>query len=258
MRTRSRRRLGWLAAWALAVVVGGPELAHAQQGGLFPLAPIRRQRPPCALEDPVYKLYRHEYYGYHPTCWRRFPTGWGCPNPEAPNAAAEFKKLPRDVPSAEPGPDDEAMPGNEAMPGGAPGARPGANAPNPNALPPLPSGERSPFELDRPATPPPARGNPRGAEGPPPASEPGTPPVTPPGTNAPGDSGSAAAHDPHGDLPLLALPDPTVSPSPTSNSGSGAPAVNSSAFDPASAASPAQAPRRTSLIGGFFSSLRRR
>jgi hypothetical protein len=58
MRTRTRRRWSWPAAGVLAIVVGAPTLAHAQQGGLFPLAPIRRERVPCPMEDPVYKLYR--------------------------------------------------------------------------------------------------------------------------------------------------------------------------------------------------------
>src|SRR5438874_1676723 len=110
MRTRSRRRSGWAAAGALALVAGVPTLARAQQSGLFPLAPIQRQRVPMMMEDPVYRLYRNEYFGYHPTCWRRFPAGWGCPSPEAPNAALEFQKLPRDQPPA-------GEPGAEPMPG---------------------------------------------------------------------------------------------------------------------------------------------
>ena len=77
-------------ALGLTMSLIAPSLAEAQQSGLFPNIGVRRQRVPCAAEDPVYKLYRHEYFGYHPTCWRRFPAGWGCPSPEAPNAAAAF------------------------------------------------------------------------------------------------------------------------------------------------------------------------
>ena len=47
---------------ALAVSAFLPELAHAQQTGLFPLAPIRRQRPPCDQEDPAYKMYQGEIF----------------------------------------------------------------------------------------------------------------------------------------------------------------------------------------------------
>src|SRR5947209_1107901 len=106
MLTNFRRRLRAPAAWAFVLILGAPALVEAQQSGLFPLAPIRRQRVPCPLEDPVYGLYRHEYFGYHPTCWRRFPAGWGCPSPEVPNAAQEFQRQPRDQPQATPPPEE--------------------------------------------------------------------------------------------------------------------------------------------------------
>ncbi len=67
---------------------------EAQQTGLFPLAPIRRQRVPCDREDPTYKIYKQQYFGYHPTCWRTFPPGWGCPSAQAP----DFEKSKRDFP----------------------------------------------------------------------------------------------------------------------------------------------------------------
>ena len=98
MLINSRRRLRSPAAWALVVVLGVPALVEAQQSGLFPNAPIDRERVPCPHEDPVYRLYRHQYFGYHPTCWRRFPEGWGCPSPEAPNVAQAFRDQPRDAP----------------------------------------------------------------------------------------------------------------------------------------------------------------
>lgn len=79
----SRRRIGFLLG--LAVVLGVPSLASAQ---LFPNLPIRRQRPDCAQENPQYKVIRQEYWGYYPTCWRKFPPGSGCPSPEAPDWAA--------------------------------------------------------------------------------------------------------------------------------------------------------------------------
>jgi hypothetical protein len=83
MKKTTRRRFAIHAAWALAVVLIGPVSAHAQQMGLFPLQDVRRKRVPCANEDPMYRVVRQEYFGYHPTCWRKFPDGWGCPNPDA-------------------------------------------------------------------------------------------------------------------------------------------------------------------------------
>jgi hypothetical protein len=287
MRTRTRRRWSWPVLGALAVVVGAPALAHAQQSGLFPLAPIKRERVPCASEDPIYRLYRQEYFGYHPTCWRKFPAGWGCPSPEAPNAAEAFKLLPRDKPPTDLEPNGEE-PGTGPAPGGAvPGGRPtnpaapggpgGAATPNPSTLPPLPRNERSPFELDNPSTTPPATTpspvspkpspdrvlpSPSGSSSPPatapggnalpglPGGEPTTPPATAPRADA---ATSASAND----QPLLALPDPTVGPSSAASSNappiSNAPAQGSGSD--AAAATPDQAPRRTSLLSRMFSGL---
>ena len=273
MRTRSRRGLGWPAAGALAVALGAPTFAQAQQSGLFPTATIRRERVPCAAEDPVYKMYRHEFFGYHPTCWRKFPNGWGCPNPEAPNAAESFRALPRDKPQPD-GPPDAGDDTGDAAPGDMPGAA-GAR-PNPNALPPLPNNERSPFDLDtkpnaadpKPAADPRAGVRPSAGTGPaaavrPPASETlgSLPPpaesvgeaptagrdLSPPAPSAPAEGPSASSTaDPAATPaePLLALPDPTVGPSSTA-SAIPVPSPRTSA--------PFQAPRRTSVIGGLFS-----
>jgi hypothetical protein len=117
----------------LVVVLGAPALVEAQQSGLFPNASIRRERVPCPHEDPVYRLYRHEYFGYHPTCWRRFPAGWGCPSPEAPNVAQAFRDQPRDAP-----PTDLPTGNDDELPGGLPGeARPRERRePDPGMLPP--------------------------------------------------------------------------------------------------------------------------
>ena len=80
MRKISRRGSGLLLG--LAIVLGAPALAGAQ---LIPDLPIRRQRPDCSQENPQYKIIRQEYWGYYPTCWKRFPAGSGCPSAEAPN-----------------------------------------------------------------------------------------------------------------------------------------------------------------------------
>ena len=98
---------------------------------------------PCDQEDPIYKIYKHQYFGYHPTCWRQFPTGWGCPSPErarqgeivqGDSARSAVSRGARPAPG-------EAEEGMEGQPGVT---RP--------TMPRLPGGARSPFEtVDRPA-----------------------------------------------------------------------------------------------------------
>jgi hypothetical protein len=263
MRIRTRRRWSWPAAGALAVVLGAPTLASAQQGGLFPNAGIRRERVPCQNEDPIYRLYRQQYFGYHPTCWRKFPDGWGCPSPEAPNATLEFQKLPRDKPpelppeGEEPGP-EEPGPMGPVRP--TPGTGPGrGTTPTPSTLPPLPSGERNPFDLEKPTTPPPGQNPPAPT---PPARE-NNPQAndTPPPATAPAAPGAGEAEatardrrDDRDDQPLLALPDPTVNPSAGRNVvGFPLPNGEMPLPPPMPTTRPAQAPKRTSLLGDLFS-----
>jgi len=142
MLTMPSRRLHWPAAVALALVVGLPAIADAQ---LFPNLAIRRKRTPCCNEEPGFKMYRQQYYGYHPTCWRRFPDGWGCPSPELPNTAqamqdiqAEIKRLQQNPP-----PETGEMPGP-----GAPETTPRTQPDT--TIPELPQRdrERAPFNLD--------------------------------------------------------------------------------------------------------------
>jgi hypothetical protein len=242
-------------------------LAEAQQSGLFPLAPIRRERVPCAMEDPVYQLYRREYFGYFPTCWRPFPAGWGCPSPEAPNAVAEFQRRERQKPP--PIPTESGLMGPEGPPPeGEPGPA-GRDMPDANQIPPLPPDTRSPLDLDsKPATPPPGRTPP--GRTPPANANPldlppglGDTPAAPAAGSPTGPTSSLRApEDATADIPapnsasLLALPDPA----PAAPAAAPAPAA---AFPPGTVvtdpgpstyAAPAQvqAPRRTSLLGGFF------
>ena len=252
MRTRTQNRLGWSAAWALALVFGAPAFATAQTTELFPFRSIRRERVPFAMEDPVYKLYRKEYYGYHPTCWRKFPTGWGCPSPEGPDSGKAFKDLPRDKPDAAEPVDDGADNG-AGMPGGN-ADRPARGGAGRGPLPPLPAGDRSPFDLEQP-----------GAATPPPVDPPETKPALEPGA-AEGGAGLPPAAEPEANMPaappvsrgaeqettqpLLALPDPTVAPS-----ARVVVANADAAMIPSVSVSPARAPRRTSLIGNLFSGL---
>ena len=168
MLTKSWRLRPGLLLAVPTILVSLSGLAHAQQSGLFPLHPIKRERVPCPNEDPVYKLYRYQYFGYHPTVWRRFPEGWGVPSPEAPNPKAEFEKLPVkpvDAIPPEEGEDQDMQP---------PPERGGQAIPNPP-----PDTERSPFEMDRPntgagaaGTNPPARRAPGARNAPAPGAEP--------------------------------------------------------------------------------------
>lgn len=188
MRTNSRMMTRVLTLVVLTGAVGFAERVQAQQTGLFPLAPIQRKRVPCDQEDPTYKLYKQQYFGYHPTCWRTFPKGWGCPSGEAPDIEKSKKLYP---PGNEPELLDEGMaeegnapvdrrPERPRIPEGDPFTTeeaPGAGLPNPlpgrgNAAPgqngPAPRGTKprqapSPFdELNAPGA---AMSRPRGGNG---------------------------------------------------------------------------------------------
>jgi hypothetical protein len=138
MRTKSRSRGRGLVLAVLTLILSVPELARAQQSGLFPLKPINRQRVPCDQEDPVYKVYKEKYFGYHPTCWRPFPAGWGCPSPEKPDVEKAFKeRKPRPYEDSPAGMPEDGQQGEQ------PAQRP--------EVPALPGGGRSPFEQPAPA-----------------------------------------------------------------------------------------------------------
>lgn len=281
MLTKVWSRLRSQAVWTLLLIVGAPTFVQAQQTGLFPLRPIRRERVPCPAEDPVYRLHREQFYGYFPTCWRRFPPGWGCMSPEAPDPAASYKKYPRTPPPS------DAMEGDQP---GAPGAMPdepdqegaprpgGGAAPGPNPLPTPPPSRGNLFELDdtkpgnapnRPAPPPGSNPN----DLPPPGSalSPRTAPDSKPsaGLMAPGlpTAGLAPREAAPGGGPdaLLALPEnpgagappnPVVNPLPPVDAPTGA--LNEPVPGPGPTMQPEQAPQRRSLLGGLFSGLRRR
>jgi hypothetical protein len=203
----SWRRKHGLVLGVLTVLVSFSGLAEAQQSGLFPLHPIRRQRVPCPEEDPVYKLNRTQYFGYHPTVWRRFPEGWGFRSPEAANREKEFKELPIKPPEPAP-PEEGDERGMEAPPDRG---RPAI--PNPPA-----ENERSPFEMDRPAQAAPGAGEPARRTPLPRPTRPTEPPI--PDLAPPGDAGNAppppraSRNEDQNDRatltgggPLLAMPD---------------------------------------------------
>jgi hypothetical protein len=286
MRTNSRIRGQVLVLAALTVVVSLPELAKAQQTGLFPLAPIKRQRVRCDQEAPEYKLYKHKYFGYHPTCWRPFPTGWGCLSPEAPNKEESFKKIPIAggetrgpvQPEGEEGAEGQpgvTRPTKPALPGGArspspfemddPAAPPTAPRPGQRQLPP----PGDPFDIDRdtPATPKPGEARPAApgaASNEPELSAPADQPSSPPGARTSQNDGPADPNDRDETDPVLALPSLNVPPldDPRVPFGTQPPAANANLASNASAGanansndpSAAPAPRR-SLISGFFSNL---
>jgi hypothetical protein len=228
-------------------------LAEAQQQ-LFPNMTIKRQRVSPVSEPPVYGLYRAQYYGHYPTCWRLFPAGWGCPNPDAANAAKVMDELNKQVEKLQ-GAAGRAEPAEGAMP-------PERAEPT---LPPLPN-EPSPFE-ERPMNAPPRE---REAPAQPPAGVEDRP-AAPPGDSAargsvpsrPERAAVLEPIDPNTPPPLetvaatSATSPPAVPPMPTSP----VPPLGAATDIPvrlpagvAPAAVTASPPRRT-LIGGLFDSL---
>jgi len=255
-------------------------MAWAQQSGLFPNSFIKRHRVPCDHEDPIYKINKYQYFGYNPTCWHRFPDGWGCPSAEAPNREKSFKETPlgsREEGEAEPQPDQG--PGMEN-----PQPRPRGN------LPAVPGGERSPFD-----TPPAAPGGtPRGTPSPsrtPPATDPFDSPdvgggaaprnnapkppaaANPPGDNAPDPSPSSdqpgrnpaprATRDAdrdgtvaeEADGPLLALPNINLPPLVDAGSVYEPPPTQTANSGNAPSGGTSNSTPRRGLISGFFSNL---
>ena len=93
---------------------------------------------PCPAEEPIYKLYRSQYYGYYPPQWRQFPEGWHLKSPQSPNRQEELEEAAGDASRADP-----TRRGRRG-PDGA-GGRAASRFPS---LP--PENERSPFEMDRP------------------------------------------------------------------------------------------------------------
>ena len=144
MRTNSRSRGQGLVLAVLTVVVSLPELAQAQQGGLFPLAPITQAAGPVRpgrpdlqdLQESVFRLSSHVLATIPGRLGLSEPRGAGqgevvqgiCRSRPTKIKARRRNPTPRKECDAQPGP-----------------TRPG--------LPALPRG-RSPFEIDRPDAPP--------------------------------------------------------------------------------------------------------
>ena len=158
MVTKSGRRWALAAGLAFAWMLAAPSFAEAQ--GLLPDLPTRfRKKPPCASEPPFYSTVRHQFFGYYPTCWRRFPPGWTCPcpNPELPDFQASLAKQKLRLDSGEGAAGAGAGGDNGAVPGpNDPSASPDLPPADTMDLPDQPRG-RSPFDTPdpKPATPPP-------------------------------------------------------------------------------------------------------
>jgi hypothetical protein len=249
----------------MTLLVSVPELAWAQQSGLFPLAPIRRQRVPCDQQDPIYNTIKYQYYGYHPTAWRPFPAGWGYPSPERPDKEKAFRDLPLTPPSLEE-PGFEALP-RERGPAGRPEMPRLPRERDPFEQP----GAADPFQLDKPDAPrapnaPQAPNAPRAERSRPPISSGGErgPELSAP-TEAPdpalGNRSDRPAENEDADSrqaggPLLAIPNVNLPPVTGSTMVFGTepppgPAVPpDTAADPTTAPSTSAAPRR-----GFLSTL---
>lgn len=266
----------WLAA---ALVLLLPTLAQAQ---LFPNRAIRRERPPASSEPPFNSIVRRDYFGYYPTCWSKFPAGWACPcpNPELPNPAASFAKIPFNKRRGSVGDDSERGADPDNPDAGAGDMPRSSDTETPNI--PLPNGGRSPFNLDANPTPP--------------GATPATDPFITPDPTAPKPAGPGSAPAPAGrpsgstsslEMPrlpstspsttyessltpgsMVMMPDATLASSDTNdgrpdlgplpiNAAASSPATSTagpSAFEPTAVGGPvpAQAPRRRGLLSGLF------
>lgn len=258
MLKQTRRLFRSQVTWGISLVLLAPTFAQAQQTGLFPLAPIRRQRVPCPEENPIYRQYRQDFYGYYPTCWRRFPPGWGCPSPDAPNMKKEYEAIPpEEVPAYLQRRPEDMGEGNDEEPRDRE-----ANPARPE-IPGVPPGGRSPLDA------PPEGGPSTPKRDSPPAVEPI--PGRPPGAaESPGPLSARTARPPdaiqfeRSDTtiqnsaadPLLPLPDPpSATTQPISAPVSAEPLGANVGPATDGAVMPGQAPRRRGLIGGLFDSL---
>ena len=275
MRTNSRSRRRGLVLAVLTLIVGMPELAKAQQSGLFPLAPIKRQRPPCDQEDPVYKIYKEKYFGYHPPCWRPFPAGWGCPSEEKPDVEKAFRERKLSTDLNAPSREAEDMqpadqpPTREGLPplptGRSPFEEPAPGGANPAAPRQAPK-PTSPFDLTNPpTTPEPAPAAPRGAGRARPASPgigDGSPELSAPNDAIPvsGARTSRVTRDEQiqqrgNDGPLLALPEVTLAPVAGADAAfGGEPSQTSADAAPSQTTPDGRAPRR-GFLSGLFNNL---
>lgn len=261
MLINKKRRWRAPALAVSALVLGAPAPTFAQQSGLFPNATIRRVRPSCDQQDPIYKHYRDHYYGYHPTCWRRFPDGWGCPSPEGPDRARSFQEIPKKPPA----PLGDFDLGEEDATGrdGEMNRPPDREQRSPFELPAVPENNQPlfpPNDADQGGAPGAAPGNPPQADQRPALPDAAAPDLAAPaGRPEAGRTTSSRARDRIRDdfdnRPILAMSeelavDPAGPPDepPALDRGAAAPPVEK----PAAAARPSRPPARQGVLSGLF------
>jgi hypothetical protein len=244
MVTKSRR-MGRAVLWATAVLLGLPAAANAQFQ-LFPNHHKHRQRPDCLTEPQIYKITRQQYFGYYPTCWQRFPEGWGCPcpNPDKPVRGAAATTEEREQPGIRPRLDDLGTPPDRG------GRRPGATG-----VPELPPANVSPFDIE----PGPVRAPevPRDRPAAPPAAAPGGSGASSfdaPSINAPL---TEASNDPFAGIPATPASSlPVVDATPMLNVGTPSTPATTPPPDYTTPL-PMQAPQRRSMLGSLWDRVRR-
>jgi hypothetical protein len=249
MITIANRRRPSPALLAVLVVLGLPALAQAQ---MFPNLWVKRQRPSCSMEEPIYSVYRTQFYGYYPTMWRTFPPGWNLRSPEAATPE-QLQAARRDVQAniealerLNEG-DDSTAPDTDL-----PDVAPGPAVRPPATIPPVPNPGQSPFDL---------------------TPEPPTDPAPLPGDEGPRASrlgpveGVAAISPDPLDDPAPLLEDPEVEadtpPSLPPLDGAVRPGASYAPREDDvpppiahSIAPPTPSPRRKTLIGGLFDNFR--
>ncbi len=94
MRTNSRSRGRGLVLAVLTMVVSLPELAQAQQTGLFPLEPIKPAAGSVRPGRPDLQNLQASVFRLSPDVLAAVPSGWGCPSREAPDREQSFKDIP--------------------------------------------------------------------------------------------------------------------------------------------------------------------
>ena len=126
---------------------------------------------------PQADRFQIQYYGYYPTCWRRFPEGWACPIRDCePGASILAPKASEEAPLAPPT-ETKPTPATPSEPSPTPAV---PSAPQPMPMTPSTQPPRTPSS----ALPPPAPPSPTPAA--PPAARPAAPAKPPTDAKPPG------------------------------------------------------------------------
>ena len=98
MLTKSWRRKPGLVLAVPTILVSLSGLAQAQQSGLFPLHPIKRETGPVPQRGSGLQTLSIPVLRISPTVWRRFPEGWGCAQPRGPQRQGRVREAARRSP----------------------------------------------------------------------------------------------------------------------------------------------------------------